>query len=197
MWPLITTHRQLVDIRIYAHDATADCRWMIYFLIFSTLMQLGMRKNGTLSSALTMLGWLGFIWYVAQSDGFTYQALPMFWSASLAFSLNGSLLWLDLARSLKLSASKKWAALFAVVVSTVVSSLVLQETQHSLAASAYSRLGPQEHDIPEATALALRYTQPGDTLLGLTQDATPFYPLITLAERRPENEQVSEQEDRR
>ena len=176
----------LTSQRTYSFDATPDERPIIYFLISTTVLYLALPKGDRLNSLMQILAWLGLVSYAAQGEGFSYQILPLFWCSCWSIYLTGMHLWLTLARQFKVSARKKVFCLWVAIILSAGGALLKQQHDEAFVMSDKIPRWAIGEAEPETAAELLSGTSTGDTILTLTADLRPLYPLITLSGRRPQ-----------
>lgn len=99
--PLLLADRSSFDMRLYGFFSVPDTRPSIYALLLATVLVFGLPKRSSLMPPLAVTGWLGFCYYVAECKAFSYQAIPMFWTAALILSIAATALFEDVSRAFR------------------------------------------------------------------------------------------------
>ncbi|MBX9670515.1 MAG: hypothetical protein K2X93_23135 [Candidatus Obscuribacterales bacterium] len=186
--PLLMIDRQTFDMRLYGWRSCPDSRVFIYLMLLASLLVLAMRKKNSLITPLVVASWLGFAYFVAECKGYFFQALPMFWTASLVITICGAVLLKDLNRW---SRRKKWLGLNPVAVvggCTAIATcgfvFVEQLGQDAIASARKFYAVTGIRDVPDFVEV-VRREQKSHTMAVFNNNVAPCYPAMTLMERRP------------
>ncbi len=187
--PLLIADRQSFDMRLYGLMSCPDSRVFIYEMLLSSLFVLAMRNKNSLIAPLVILSWLGFAYFIAECKGYFYQAVPMFWTASLVLTICGATLLKDLRRWSRRWKLLNWRLVPVVSVLTAIATcgfLYLEKTAETMAHTARKSIVSSGYlEVPDLTEAVTRESVRFERLLVLNNNVAPAYPAMTFQERTP------------